>query len=101
MYDPNNQIEIEVEGFGKLRSRLLTERQVKEVSRLTAQARGTGLSLIERLDTLNKALAVGLVDFNAEDLTLMQKFDLADEYPWAVTMAEIKRLGEASASQSA
>jgi hypothetical protein len=101
MYDPNDVVDIEVEGFGKLKSRLLTERQVKEVKRLTADARGEGKDLVGRHEAVNAALAVGLVDFNPEDFTLVQKLDLAETYPWEVTMGELNRLKNQSASQSA
>lgn len=98
MYDPNDVLDIDVEGFGRLRCRCLTERQVKEIARLSDLGRQ---SLEGHHEQLNKALAVGLVDFDAEGLTLAQKVRLVDKYPWAATNAELDRLKNPSASPSA
>jgi hypothetical protein len=98
VYDPNDVVDIEV-GGRKLKCRLLTERQVKAVRRLTHEARNSG-SLEERHAKANEALAVGLVGFDPEDLTLIQKFDVADAYPWEATVAEANRLKKASGTPS-
>ncbi|HEY1189524.1 MAG TPA: hypothetical protein VGE74_17900 [Gemmata sp.] len=98
MYDPNDCVDIEVDGR-KLRCRLVTERQVKAVKRLTHEARTAG-TLDERHAKANEALAIGLVGFDPEDLTLIQKFAIADAYPWEATVAEANRLKKASPSPS-
>ncbi len=94
MFDPSDVIEIEVTGVGKFRSRLLTERQLKEFNRVLSA--GDGKATLEaHHERLNTALSLGLVDADLESLTLAQKIQLADEYPWAVTNAELDRIKKA------
>ncbi len=99
MYDPNETIEIEIEGVGKFKSRLMTERQLKEFNRAT-EISGK-MTLEAHHERLNAALRIALVDTDLEDYTLGQKHQMIDQLPWAITGAEMKKLGEASASQSA
>lgn len=99
MFDPNDVIEIEVEGVGKFKTRLMTERQLKEFNRVLAKSDGKA-TIESHHENLNAALLLGLVDADLEGLTLAQKVKLADEYPWAVTNAELDRAKKASGSHS-
>ncbi len=98
MFDPNDAVEVEIEGVGKFKSRLLTERQLKEFNR-AADIQGK-MSLEAHHDRLNAALRIALTDTDLEDLTVSQKLTLIDQLPWAITNAELDRLKKASGLRS-
>lgn len=98
MYDPNDIVEIEIEGIGKFKSRLMTERQLKEFNRAT-EISGK-MTLESHHQKLNDALSIGLVDADLEAYTLAQKIEIVNQYPWAITNAELDRLKKAAPSPS-
>ena len=99
MFDPNDTIDIEIEGVGKFKARLMSERQLKEFNRATGNAEK--MTLEAHHQKLNNALSLALVNVDLESYTLGQKLELVDQLPWAITNAEIERLKKAVASPSA
>jgi hypothetical protein len=100
MYDPNDLIEVEIRGVGKVRTRLMTERHLMQFTRDTEVKEGQKLTLDLHHARLNGALAPFLADPHPQDLTLAQKLMVIDQLPWAITNAEIDRLKKASALPS-
>lgn len=98
MYDPNDTIEVEIEGIGKLKSRLLSERQLNEFNR-ASEITGK-MTLEDHHQRLNAALRIPLVDADLESLTIGQKIQLVDKLPWAITSAELEALKKAAPSPS-
>jgi hypothetical protein len=99
VFDPNDVIEIEIKGVGKFKSRLMTERQLKQFNR-DINLKGKTMSLEAHHAALNEAMGKVLVDVDFEDLTIGQKRDIVNQLPWAVAAGELERTKKVSASPS-
>lgn len=100
MYSPNDEIDVEIDGVGRVRTRLLTEEALQAFGRAMERKEGEKLTLPEHHAKVNAALAPYVVAPELKALTLAQKIKLAEDLPWAVTNAELEQLKNPSASPS-